>query len=123
MALGRRLARRRRAAGLTQAQLADRMGTTQAAVSRSESGRTMPSLPWLDRFARATGGAFEIVVGRSDSMPSPEELRRRVRRVLGDDEFNPWERGPSPAERESLIRDGLTRERFKRSTAAGRSRR
>jgi hypothetical protein len=43
-----------------------------------------------------------------------EERRRRVRGVLGDFEFDPWERDPTPAEQESLIADGLTRDRFAR---------
>jgi len=42
-------------AGLTQEQLAQRMGTTQSAVARLESGRRMPSVKTLERFATATG--------------------------------------------------------------------
>lgn len=42
-------------AGLTQAELARRMGTTQSAIARLESGRRLPSLKTLSRYARATG--------------------------------------------------------------------
>lgn len=42
-------------AGLSQAELADRMGTTQSVVARIESGRHWPSLKTLRRYAKATG--------------------------------------------------------------------
>jgi transcriptional regulator with XRE-family HTH domain len=41
-------------AGLTQEQLAQKMGTTQPVVARLESGRTRPSLRTLERLAQAT---------------------------------------------------------------------
>ncbi len=41
-------------AGLTQAQLAKRMGTTQSAIARLESGR-LPSMSTLKRYADALG--------------------------------------------------------------------
>lgn len=41
-------------AGLTQTELADRMGTTQSAIARLESGAQMPSVNTLLKFARAT---------------------------------------------------------------------
>ena len=46
-------------AKLTQAQLARRMGTSQSAVARLESGRT-PSMASLRKYARATGSKVEI---------------------------------------------------------------
>ena len=42
-------------AGLTQAQLAERVGTTQSAVARWEAGGTHPSLETLARLVRACG--------------------------------------------------------------------
>ena len=47
-------------AGLTQEQLADRMQTSQSAIARMESGRTLPSGTALKRFARATGTRLTI---------------------------------------------------------------
>jgi ribosome-binding protein aMBF1 (putative translation factor) len=47
-------------AGLTQAELAQRMGTTQPAVARMESGRIQPSLQTLHRLAQATGSRLMI---------------------------------------------------------------
>lgn len=48
-------------AGLTQAELARRMKTTQAAVARLESGRAKPSTRTLERLADATGTRLRIV--------------------------------------------------------------
>jgi DNA-binding XRE family transcriptional regulator len=41
-------------AGLTQDELAKRMGTTQSAIARLESGARMPSVTTLLKFAQAT---------------------------------------------------------------------
>jgi ribosome-binding protein aMBF1 (putative translation factor) len=54
------LVRARRRARLSQAELAARMGTSQSAVARLESGQTLPSTKTLLRFARATGSKFQI---------------------------------------------------------------
>ncbi|MEE8560281.1 MAG: helix-turn-helix transcriptional regulator [Alphaproteobacteria bacterium] len=54
-ALARELIAARVRAGLTQAELAERMGTTQSAVARIESGRRLPSMKTLLRYAKATG--------------------------------------------------------------------
>jgi transcriptional regulator with XRE-family HTH domain len=50
----------RRRAGLTQEQLARKMGTTQPVVARLESGNTRPSLRTLERLAEATGSRLLI---------------------------------------------------------------
>jgi transcriptional regulator with XRE-family HTH domain len=47
-------------AGLSQAELAERMGTSQSAIARLESGRTLPSAKTLLRFAKATGSKVEL---------------------------------------------------------------
>ena len=53
-ALAKAVIEARNRAGLTQVQLARRMGTTQPVVARLEGGRTRPSLRTLERLARAT---------------------------------------------------------------------
>jgi len=45
----------RTGAGLSQHQLAKKMGTSQSTVARLESGAGKPSLSTLERFAAATG--------------------------------------------------------------------
>jgi transcriptional regulator with XRE-family HTH domain len=47
-------------AGLIQAQLAERMRTTQSVIARLESGRVRPSTATLQRLARATGTRLKI---------------------------------------------------------------
>ena len=42
-------------AGLTQGEVAARMGATQSVVARIESGRGMPSMRTVQRFANAVG--------------------------------------------------------------------
>ena len=42
-------------AGLTQAQVAERMGTTQSTVARLEGGKATPSLRSVQRYAQAIG--------------------------------------------------------------------
>lgn len=56
----RALAAARRAAGLTQADLAARLGTTQSAIARLEGGGAAPSITTLSRLADALGIQFEI---------------------------------------------------------------
>src|SRR5437870_1442725 len=50
----------RNRAGLTQAALARKMGTTQPVVARLESGRGRPSMRTLERLAAATGSRLLI---------------------------------------------------------------
>lgn len=52
--LARELIGARVRAGLTQAELAERMGTTQSVIARLESGARMPSVNTLLKFAKAT---------------------------------------------------------------------
>jgi transcriptional regulator with XRE-family HTH domain len=111
--IGRVVEESRRAAGMTQAELARRIGTTQPAISKIESGRTLPGIDLLERVARATGWSFTLTFGSQPRERVPDGVvRGRVRRVVGRDEFDPWDRDPTPAEKESLLADGLTRERF-----------
>lgn len=63
--------RARAAQGLTQAQVAERIGTTQSAVARMESGRGKhsPSLATLSRYADALGCKLEIRLVRRSRAP------------------------------------------------------
>jgi ribosome-binding protein aMBF1 (putative translation factor) len=54
------LLRARLRAGLSQAELAARMGTSQSTIARLESGQTLPSTKTLLRFAQATGSRFQV---------------------------------------------------------------
>lgn len=58
--LARALIEARTNAGLTQAQMAERMQTTQSVVARLESGCAHPSTRTLEKFARAAGVRLRI---------------------------------------------------------------
>lgn len=48
--------------GLTQKELADKIGTKQSVISRFESGRANPSLAFLQRLAKALDASLEITL-------------------------------------------------------------
>jgi DNA-binding XRE family transcriptional regulator len=54
------LLRARLRAGLSQAELAARMGTSQSTIARLENGQTLPSTKTLLRYAKATGSRFHV---------------------------------------------------------------
>lgn len=54
----------REARGLSQRELAERVGTTQSAIARLEGGNISPSLPTLDKIAEALDA--ELSVGLAD---------------------------------------------------------
>jgi len=53
-AIARELIAARVRGGMTQAELAQRMSTTQSTIARLESGRMMPSMRTFARYAQAT---------------------------------------------------------------------
>jgi ribosome-binding protein aMBF1 (putative translation factor) len=50
----------RRQAGLTQAEIAERMGTSQSVVARLENARHMPTFDMVARYAAAIGRRVDI---------------------------------------------------------------
>lgn len=61
-ALAAQLIEARKKAHLTQDEVAKLMGTTQSVVARLESGRPLPSLRSLKRYAEAVNSKIEIRV-------------------------------------------------------------
>jgi len=59
-ALASAMIKARADADMTQEQVADAMGTTQAVVARLESGKVLPSTRTLERFAKATRTRLRI---------------------------------------------------------------
>lgn len=64
-------------AGLTQADLADRMGTTQSAIARLEGGGVQPTLETLEKLATAVGG--ELVVGVGEGLSGNPLIAKLLR--------------------------------------------
>ncbi len=58
--LARQLIEQRVKSGLSQQELAGKMGTSQSSIARMESGTALPSLRTLQRFAEATESALKI---------------------------------------------------------------
>ncbi|MGN2635474.1 helix-turn-helix domain-containing protein [Nocardia takedensis] len=67
MALARAVYDRRIELGLTQAELADRAGLTQAKISRIEGSDTMPTLPLLAKLAEALDATLNIALDADDT--------------------------------------------------------
>lgn len=83
----------RRAAGLTQAELARRAGVTQSVISAYESGRREPALSTLSRLVEATGATLQLQVQHRDGqgrLPATargqaiERSRHRIREVAAE---------------------------------------
>ncbi len=58
--VARALIAARARAGLSQEALAKKMGTTQSAIARIESGRNLPSMKTIKRYAEATGSRLSL---------------------------------------------------------------
>ena len=64
-ALAHELIAAREKANLSQTQVARRMGTSQSAVARLESGRKPPSMTSLRKYAKATGSKIVITLAKA----------------------------------------------------------
>jgi transcriptional regulator with XRE-family HTH domain len=99
----------RRRAGLTQRQLAERAGTSQAAVARYERGRTVPDLATFTRLVRACG--LELRATPAPPAADPGIDRSTIRRLLA----------LSVPERVALaVEEGRSIQRFDRAVRAAR---
>lgn len=58
--LARQLIETRIKRGLSQSELALKMGTSQSSIARLESGKSMPSMRTLSKFAKATNSELQI---------------------------------------------------------------
>ena len=67
MALAKAVYERRTELGLTQVQLADRAGLTQAKISRIEGSDTVPTLPLLAKLAKALDASLNIALDGEDT--------------------------------------------------------
>jgi DNA-binding XRE family transcriptional regulator len=71
----------RSAAGITQAEVAERIGTTQSAIARLESGggKHSPSLATLQKYAHALGCRLELrLINESRKIKGPTKRSTRA---------------------------------------------
>ena len=91
------VARKRRACGLTQAQMAERLGVEKESISRMESGKIMLNLERLQQFSQIFGCSVSELLSESSSeavdqahaiaemiSPLPPEERSAVVRFVGE---------------------------------------
>ena len=69
----------RSAAGLTQTEIAERIGTTESAIARLESGggKYLPSLGTLQKYAQALDCRLELRLVKKTDTPEGLKLTRR----------------------------------------------
>ena len=72
----------RESAGLSQRELAQRAGTSQAMVARIERGQQSPSLATLDRLVRACGLELRVEAAGGEAPPAPVAAEARSGRLL-----------------------------------------
>lgn len=70
-ALIRRIVSARAEAGLTQREIAERMGTTQSVIARLEGGKISPSLDTLYKYAQAVG-VRAVISFEPVAQPAPQ---------------------------------------------------
>jgi transcriptional regulator with XRE-family HTH domain len=76
---GELIRRCRQAAGLSQAELAVRMGTTQSAVARLESNRSNPRFGTVVSALRAAGHELELRARTAEPTVDEEQIRERLK--------------------------------------------
>ncbi len=73
MEFGKRIAQLRRQMGLTQEALAQKLGVTNQAVSKWESGQCCPDIELLPRLAEVFGVSIDALFGRENPRPEEQE--------------------------------------------------
>ncbi len=75
----------RRAAGLTQKQLAERLGTSASVISQYENGKVEPTVWSLNRIIEACGWKFRMYLDASEARQVDSglaERRARAKRIM-----------------------------------------
>jgi transcriptional regulator with XRE-family HTH domain len=78
-ALSEQLTWYRRHLGLSQAEVAERMGTSQSAVARLEAGTLDVRLSTLERYASAVGRSLDVSLAPGGAGPGEGAHERRAR--------------------------------------------
>ena len=75
---GERLKRLRTERGVTQVELANKIGIIQVMISDYENDRTRMHAEMVVRFARALSVSTDVLLGFKETPPAENKLRRRV---------------------------------------------
>ena len=112
MGAGQLIREGRRRAGLTQAALAERLGTSQSVIARWETGAVSPSFETLRRVLRACGFELDVaLVSHEEGFDHDWSL------ALQNLRLSPEERLDQIEELAAFVRDG--RAAMDRATPAG----
>ena len=71
--------------GLTQQDVAEKMGTTQSAISRIASLKTNPSYKQLQKMAEAVGGELLVTPMKNMTVQVPYDLQESVRKLAASE--------------------------------------
>ena len=71
--------------GLTHQDVAEKMGTTQSAISRIASLKTNPSYKQLKKMAEAVGGELLVTPMKSMTVQVPYDLQESVRKIAASE--------------------------------------
>ena len=86
MTIGKRIAQLRREKGLTQEELANRMGVSPQAVSKWENDQTCPDISALPKLARLFGVTVDELLEGKEALPAvrmlPPEQRKDIKDML-----------------------------------------
>lgn len=86
--LGKNIAASRKALGLTQEQVALRLGVEPETISRIERGMTTPSLPTLERIAHTIGVTIAALLGEEPILAKRDYAEQLAAKLepLGEEE-------------------------------------
>ena len=90
---------------LTQQDVAEKMGTTQSAISRIASLKTNPSYKQLQKMAEAVGGELLVTPMKSMTVQVPYDLQETVRKLAAS------EKKSTSDYLESVLRNAIELER------------
>jgi transcriptional regulator with XRE-family HTH domain len=88
--LGEYVRRAREESGITQFELAERLGCKQPAISRLEGGGVSPNMSTLQRIAAALGFQLEIQMVPRDRVFTTGQPFRFTTTPSGDPAFRSW---------------------------------
>ena len=80
---GYQVARLRIRLGLTQAELAERVGTHQSSIARLESGNVVPRISFLRKVVAALGGKVEIKISSREDIAATNSFFLKGRQKSG----------------------------------------